>query len=164
LELDSFWRVVARARADAGEDAALVAGRVMELLVQESIDTIVDFDRTLYQVLARASTGGLWAASAIINYGASDDGFERFRAWLVTQGESVFDLALDDPDSLVDVVDVDGTAECEEMLYVAQYAYERRTGREMPDPQRKYALNDVALFSEDQLSGVCPRLWAKFSA
>jgi Protein of unknown function (DUF4240) len=163
LELDTFWRFIARARSDAGDDAAEIAGRVMELLVQESIDTIVDFDRALYRVLARAHTRGLWAAYAIINYGASDSGFEHFKAWLVAQGESVFDTALEDPDSLVTTMDVDGTAECEEMLYVAQYAYERRTGREIPIPQRRYALNDVALFSEDQLPGVCPRLWAKFS-
>jgi hypothetical protein len=163
LELDTFWRFIARARGDAGDDAADVAARVTELLVQESIETIVEFDRALYRVLARAHTRGLWAASAIINFGASDSGFEYFRGWLVTLGESVFDTALEDPDSLVTIVDLDGTAESEEMLYVAQNAYERRTGREIPVPQRRYALNDVALLSEDQLPSVCPRLWAKFS-
>jgi hypothetical protein len=42
----------------------------------------------------------LWGAAYIMNGGYSDDAFDYFRGWLISQGKKVFDEALDNPDSL----------------------------------------------------------------
>jgi len=76
----------------------------------------------------------------------------------------VYDAALANADSLAEIVDLDETAECESMLYVAQYAYERRMGREMPTRSRRPPPRDVTLLRESELPRLCPKLWAKFSA
>jgi hypothetical protein len=152
------------ARAEADGDVDREAGIVMELLVEQAIETIIAFDRILYELIARAYTRELWAAAYIINYGASDDGFEYFLGWLIAQGESVYDEALQDADSLADLAEPDSASECEAMLYVAQYAYERRTGREMPTSHRRRPARDVTSNTDDQVPNICPRLWTKFSA
>ena len=71
------------------------------------------------------------------NGGASDDGFQYFRAWLVSRGQSVFEQALKDPAGLETFVPNDSTwlAEFEEMLYLPVYALEQKTGEEVPLPE-----------------------------
>jgi len=79
--------------------------------------------------------------------GCSDDSFDYFRGWLIAQGKDVYLAALHDPDSLADVETVKRFAQevkesggmmplkgyyeepCfEEILAVANYAYQRKTG------------------------------------
>lgn len=45
----------------------------------------------------------IWAAASTMAGGCSDDAFSDFRSWLVLQGSTVFNRALRDPDTLVDV-------------------------------------------------------------
>jgi hypothetical protein len=163
MDLSSFWRVIALAHAEAEGDSDRTAGIVTEILVEQSIETIVAFDRALYEIIARAYTPELWAAAYIVNYGATDERFEYFVGWLITQGQDVYEAALHEADSLADIVDTEGAYECESMLYVAQYAFERRAGREMPAHQRRIPRRDVTLLDEHLLPTLCPRLWAKFS-
>jgi hypothetical protein len=164
VDRETVWRVIAYARAESNDEVDRTAGIVTELLVEQSIDTIMSFDRVLFDLVARAYIPGLWAAAYIINYGTSDAGFEYFTGWLIARGQEIYEGALDDADSLADVVDLDDTAECESMLYVAQYAYERRMGREIPTRHRRTPPRDVTLLREAELPQLCPRLWAKFSA
>jgi hypothetical protein len=66
-----------------------------------------------------------WAAAYVVNGGASEDGFDYFLGWLMAQGRARWEATLADPDSLADVVDVDGgDLDGEEMLCVAQAAAE----------------------------------------
>ncbi len=158
-----MWRVIAFARAESGDQVDRTAGIVTELLVEQSVNTIVAFDRELFDLVAQAYQPKLWAAAYIINYGTSDAGFEYFAGWLIAKGEDVYEAAVADADSLADVIDLDDSAECESMLYVAQYAYERRMGREMPTRHRRSPPRDATLLDDSELPLLCPRLWAKFS-
>jgi Protein of unknown function (DUF4240) len=75
----------------------------------------------------------LWGAAELLNGGASGDGFEYFRAWLIAQGRAVYEAAMRDPDSLAEhpaVRDQDpppGGFESEDMLDVVGRAYEFAT-------------------------------------
>jgi hypothetical protein len=75
----------------------------------------------------------LWAAGYLINGGCSDDGFDYFRGWLITQGRQIWEAAIADPDSLADVaLDADASCEAmaEDMLGAAMVAYGVVTGDE----------------------------------
>jgi hypothetical protein len=80
----------------------------------------------------------------VINGGASDDGFDYFRGWLIAQGRAVYEQALADPDSLAGlpaVVDACASGEDlwgEDILGVAWNAYQTATGSELP--QGAYSL------------------------
>ena len=81
---------------------------------------ILDF----YHDLAKREQ--LWAACAAIGDHYTDDGFEYFRAWLISKGHDVYRNALQDPDTLAEISIPKNSAEFESFWYVANYAYDRK--------------------------------------
>ncbi len=69
-----------------------------------SLDDIVAFDGEFQRMLRAAYSWELWGAAYVVNGGASDDGFEYFRRWLIAQGERAYRKVLSDPDALGDLV------------------------------------------------------------
>lgn len=139
MDRNEFWSVIERARADSGSDVAdEIVARAVQLLTAFPPEQIAMAAQALWDLMADSYRGDLWAAAHLINSGASDDGFEYFRGWLITQGREVFERAVADPDSLADVPAVQDTAaepgdlECEEALGIAWDAYLKATGRELP--------------------------------
>ena len=61
----------------------------------------------MHDLLDKAYVATLWDAADIIGCGCSDDGFWDFRGWLIAQGQKVYENALSDPESLLDLIDVD---------------------------------------------------------
>ncbi|MGP4030101.1 DUF4240 domain-containing protein [Actinomadura sp. 3N407] len=140
MKRDQFWTFIddARNAAEDANDADSVATSAIEIMTGWSADAIARVEQPLWDVLAESYRGDLWGAAYLINGGASDDGFEYFRGWLVSQGRAVYEAALTDPDSLATVPtvleaasaghDLDGEA----ILSIAWHAYQQKTGEELP--------------------------------
>ncbi|MFI5608773.1 DUF4240 domain-containing protein [Amycolatopsis sp. NPDC051903] len=130
LAATRFWQLIDSARTSGGSAAELLAGRPR--------DEIVAAQRTLDELLATSHRSTLWAAAHLVNGGCSDDGFDYFRGWLLTQGRTAFEAAVADPDSLADVAAVRAAAadgaelECEDVLYLATTAHLTATGEPLP--------------------------------
>lgn len=116
-------------------------------------------------------TWDLWGAAYVANGGASDDGFEYFRCWLISKGRRVFEQILRDPDSLADFIaeGETGDFEFEEFAYVARNAWSKKTGNdwnEMPVVANMIYNADPkgTPFSEDpnELRRRFPKLWRRF--
>ena len=73
----------------------------------------------------------LWGAAYLLNGGCSDDCFEYFRGWLITQGRAVYEAVLADPDSLADVDNLTDV-ECEQATHMTADAYRMATGFDPP--------------------------------
>jgi hypothetical protein len=116
--------------------------------------------------MARAYTWDLWAAAYVINGGCSDDGFEYFRAWLISRGSDTFEKALADPDSLASLRGLEpDECELESLLYVAAEAYEEAAESELPESKVKRPSKPAGKrWSEegDDLAKRVPKLWKKF--
>jgi hypothetical protein len=136
VDRDGFWELVESARAEVDDTVADpdgVADSLTKALGQLAVEEIAGFGVELERLQADSYRQDLWGAAYLINSGASDDGFDYFRGWLVAQGQEVWDAALADADSLADVVDEDLSEEFEGfngegMLSVALNAYESATG------------------------------------
>src|SRR5207302_834066 len=125
----TFWSLIEAAKKESGGDVEEQAGVVARKLAQYTAEEIVEFDKILDKQMASSYTRELWAACYILNGGCSDDGFDYFRGWLISQGEVVFNYALQDPQSLADIdLPEDDNLEGESILYAAWTAYEERTG------------------------------------
>ncbi|OLZ67365.1 hypothetical protein AVW11_14230 [Streptomyces amritsarensis] len=178
MDKQTFWQLIETARTDAaagaGEVEDAVAQRAAELLAARPHAEIAAAQQVLWDLLAESYRSPLWAAAYVINGGCSDDGFDYFRGWLLTQGRAVFDAALADPDSLAEHPAVrEAAAEGlelwdEEALSIAWSAYESATGRELPaesftisypplDPSWDFDFDDAA-----ELASRLPRLSALF--
>jgi hypothetical protein len=171
----AFWSVIERARAhDLGFEHT--AERVYEILAEGPVEAIVAYDQGFARLQARSYTWALWGAAYLINGGCSDDGFEYFRGWLLTQGQAVFEAALADPDSLAGLFDRatsspgfegegdEDEVECEEMLYVAGRAYEALTGETLDGATLAYSdLGEGWDFDDaEPMRPRYPKLWARF--
>ncbi len=138
MERQEFWKLIEDARTRAAGDAYAVAGHAVEILAALSGARIVAAAQPFWDLMADSYRGDLWAAAYLINGGASDDGFEYFRGWLIAQGRDAFERAVADPDTLADLPDVRATAagqeelECEEVLAIAWNAHLRATGEQLP--------------------------------
>lgn len=115
-----------------------VADALTKALGAAQAEEIAAFGVEFARLQVESYRWDLWAAAYLINGGASDDGFEYFRGWLMTQGRQVFEQTVEDPDSLADVPAVRRAAEegedleCEDILHVIYAAYEDLTGEGLP--------------------------------
>jgi hypothetical protein len=138
VDRQELWAVIEDARADASGGADVVAARAASLLAPLSAEQIVAAAQLLWNLMADSYRGDLWAAAYLINGGASDDGFEYFRGWLIAQGREAFNSAVADPDSLATLPAVQAAAakgevlEGEPVLGIAWDAYLTATGQRLP--------------------------------
>lgn len=99
-----------------------------------------------------------------MNGGCSDDGFEYFRAWLISRGKKVYEKAMADPDTLAEVCDPESDChELEEFMGLADEAYRARTGQDMPTRDRKFPELAGRDWDEDSLESLYPRISARLS-
>lgn len=138
MDRDRFWAFVEEARGgveDSVADPDGVAEQLTEAVAGLPPEEIVGFGVELERLQVEAYRQDLWGAAYLINGGASDDGFDYFRGWLVAQGRETWEAALADPDSLADVVDEEPDEgfegfDGEAMLSVGVDAYESAAGDE----------------------------------
>lgn len=175
---NGFWPLIEGARSASGGHCARQVDALAQALRGHSPQEILDFRKILGELLDRAYRYELWAAAYLINGGCSDDGLVYFLGWLIAQGRDVYQAALEDPDSLVShplVASLDaryGSLWCEQLLSVADRAYETVTGHEPPaEPNAEVAAADDSArpIGEDfdfddpeQMRRRYPRLWARF--
>lgn len=168
MDKQTFWKLIETARAEAARAAADdVAARAARLLAGRPAAEIAAAQQVLWDLLAESYRAPLWAAAYVINGGCSDDGFDYFRGWLLTQGEEAFAAALRDPDSLAaHPVVREAAAEGlelwdEEALSIAWRAYESATGSELPADSftiRYPPLDPSWDFDFDDTAETAPRL------
>lgn len=147
MDADEFWQLIDKTLETGGGDVSKQADLLVEILVKRSVDEIFAYEKIMDDLLDKAYDGALWDAADIIGCGCSDDGFLDFRAWLISNGQEVYEKALVDPESLVDIIDVDDDGKQGALIYVAMTAYEKKTGQDMPPK------NYTTRFHYSQLSG-----------
>ena len=99
MDLDAFWRIVDGARSNASCDEDFLQ-RIEAHLWELEPDELMEFERQFEKTHTEACSWNLWGAAYLMKGGCSDDGFDYFRAWLMTQGRRTFEKAVKDPDTL----------------------------------------------------------------
>ncbi len=166
---DRFWDIVAQT-VRFKDDAAAQAGVLEKVLGPLPDNEIAGFDAQFVAQKRRAYRWDLWGADFVIHGGASDDAFDYFRSWLISQGKAVFDQTLSDPDSLADFISPGRTdpLENEEFGHVASRLWRHQTGLRLgrlpSDQLVQEDAPDGEPFEEeeDYLAKRYPKLWARF--
>jgi len=168
---DLFWEIIEKTKADDPQDQL---DNLVNLLSTMTADDIFGFDYRLDKFLETSYSSDLWAAAYIICGGCSDDSFDYFRAWLISKGRTVFEAAVENPDSLIDfLADADESdfPENEEILYAALDAYEEVTGKDdfydvLDTFDDNFSILEIELtWDEDDpksLEAVCPKLFERY--
>jgi Protein of unknown function (DUF4240) len=179
MKEDQFWTIIEAAKLESEGDAeAQLEAMQTELNALEPAD-IMEFQRLFDQFHRVSYRADLWGAAYIMNGGASDDGFDYFRGWLIAQGKKVFEAALESPDSLSDVVPDDAEAdfgfENEDILNLGTRAWVEKTGldadafyQRLGPPERLPALGEFEWgdgegdIDKQKGEKQYPKLWKKF--
>jgi Protein of unknown function (DUF4240) len=132
MDTELFWNLIEQAYDASKGNLTEQIELLTDWLAQRSVDDIADYKGILDNMMDDAYDAGLWDAAIIINCGCSEDGFCDFRGWLIAHGRAVYEKARVDPEILVDLVAMDEWADDELFLYVPEYAYERKTGEDLP--------------------------------
>jgi hypothetical protein len=172
MDIERFWKIIESSRHGLKQDRAdgnmeRQLKELRGLLLEVPPEEIVDFRDHLLERMHAAFQWDLWGAAYIIGSGCSDDGFTDFRGWLISMGQGIFERALADAESLVDVADAPGVEDVffEEFLNVPAHAYEEATGREIPEYIGNFPSEPTGMkWSEegDELERRFPRLWKKY--
>ena len=159
---NQFWNIIEHAKQRHPDDSEAQANAVCDSLKELPADEIIAFDKIYDEFRFNAYSWDLWGAAFAINGGCSDDGFEYFRAWLISRGREVYERALADPDSLADEFDPSSDEhELESLFYAPLYAYEASVGEPMPQRERNFPELKGKEWDESDLDARYPRITAK---
>lgn len=156
-----FWDIIEQAKttADGREDRPEALKNILALLSEEKI---IKFRDLYYQKLVELYRWDLWGAAFAINGGCSDDGFEYWRDFLISEGEEVCTNALKSPESLADLENIED-AELEEYRYAIEDAYNAVTGSDFPEFTIHPPGDPVGdEWEEEDLPRLYPKLTAKY--
>jgi hypothetical protein len=163
MSRDEFWRLIDWSRTNTnGCDGQVEL--LTERLASFEPDEILSFDHHCTTLRYLAYRHDLWAVAYIMNGGCSDDGFDYFRGWLITQGKELFEAMLQSPENaaLAIIAVPEEGLECEGILSVAWDAYERKMGQTMPPSRKPCPQIEGMEWQEEDLEKLYPRLWSRF--
>lgn len=173
LAEDKYWNIINESqKVDGAQDRQLqfLKQKISQLNPIEIIGFKLRTDYLLYQ----SYTSEMWCAAHIMNGGCSDDGFEYFRNWIISQGKSAYYIALNNPDDLIQFYDPSlEFYRFEELMYVALDVFLAKTNKNMYDyiDDAHFKTNEAHYpnlnfnWSEEnkvQIKTLCPKLYDRF--
>lgn len=162
LPEEKFWEIV-----DKSNNGTELSGLLSEL----SDDEMIGFNYWWTYFAYKLYRQDLWAVAYVVRGGCSDDSFEYFRFWLLTQGRKIVYDALENADSLCDVFNPDEEPQNEEVNYTVYEAIENRNSKnpgflEKLNQYELPPLSDIEFeWEEDDdesIRAVCPRTYDRY--
>lgn len=171
-----FWYIIKEAKESTPNGEALAAYITGELS-KRNIESILGFDYWFTKFYYHSYTPNLWCAAYVAKGECDDDGFDYFRAWLIGQGQQVYEAAISDPDSLADALETTRDKEItsnEALLIAAARAYEAKTGKNieafyevLDDYETDFGSFRTLKFNwqpndPGSMKNVCPKVFERF--
>lgn len=176
MDENRFWSIVDTSREQARKMEKRPGQDFLDLHEQTLADAlrqlqpadIAGFNTRFWTYHGMAYRWDLWAIAYWMHGGCGDDGFIDFRSCLISLGKQRFLQALDDPDSLAEIIDRPDTPymQAEGFQYVASKVYREKTGQEAPLDDIKSASDEPAgeqfdFDDEEEMRERFPRLLDK---
>lgn|GEM_PF-638797 len=159
---DLFWRMIDLSRRGIEEDEEQLDRLILFLEQLEEAD-LVTWHGILLTTLDRAYRWDLWGVAYLALGGCSDDEFEYFRAWLITQGRKYFEASLVKPSHAARRIAPGDQPTSEGLLSLADSIHRSRTGRVLPQPTTVEQKQPAGLeWAEEDLPRLFPRLARKY--
>jgi len=174
-----FWNLVEQSKAFEESRVEWLT----EVLSKKAENEILDYEFIFQSYMNESYQSRLWGAAYIIMGGCSDDSFDYFRGWLISQGQEVFKETLKNPEFLAKYISDEnlgdeGVPEFEDFLNIGFDAFTiKKDGDieewdgdlydEMQDllADKELEFNSDIEFDwedEDDLAEMFPILWERF--
>lgn len=167
LDEKKFWAIIKSLKASSRGDRDAFLELLEERVSEWEGHNLCALQARIDDLMTRAYTWDLWGAAFIMNGGCSDDGFEHWRAWLISQGREVYEAALTDAETLASRKLAFGEPEdyfFEDLLMLPARVLESTTGEQVDlPPRRESGRPRGRRWTEAQLPKRFPKLWRKFA-
>ena len=124
-----FWNIIGKAK-DA-KNVAEINAIIFRELNQLTVEELVLYSNIFYVLFDKAYTWNLWNAAYIIHGGCGDDAFMDFRKSLITLGKETYKKALENPDFLATIKNLEDKLYNETFDYIPGKIYKQKTGKEI---------------------------------
>ncbi len=165
MDENTFWRIIKTSKSNSSGNYERQQTELNKELSKHSALEVLEFDNRFRTLRGQAYTWDLWAAAYIMNGGCSDDCFSDFRGWLIGQGKEIFENAMQNPETLVQLEHDMDNDDWEGLSYVPRDVYEKKTGgNEMPNGIKENfeIIGEEWEEDDDVLKAKYPKLHAKW--
>ncbi|WP_423800886.1 DUF4240 domain-containing protein [Neobacillus sp. SAB-20_R2A] len=174
-----FWNLIEQSKTFKEDQVQWLT----EALCNKEDSEIPDYEFIFRSYMNESYQSRLWGAAYLIMGGCSDDAFDYFRGWLISQGRFVFEQTLENPEFLANYISdenlgEEGVPENEEFLNIGFDAYTLKKDGDPEDwdgdlydemldllDERGLDQNRDIEFDwedEDDLMEMFPQLWERF--
>lgn len=163
METDKFWRIIETSKSKSLGDYEKQQSELKKELTKLTANEVLEFDNKFRTLKGEIYNWDFWAAAYIINGGCSDDCFSDFRGWLIGQGQSIYENAIQNIETLTELKETNN-GDWEGLSYIATDVYEKKTGNDMPQGiQENFEITGEE-WEEDEndLKNRFPKLYTKF--
>ncbi|MCJ8332322.1 MAG: DUF4240 domain-containing protein [Lentisphaeria bacterium] len=107
MDEEIFWDLIEESLQSVNnvEEKDAQLDHLIENLEKLSKDSILEFQRIMYQKFHALYSWDLYAAHSLLFGTSSDDNFQDFRAWIISCGKKYYQAALSDPELLSGLLD-----------------------------------------------------------
>ena len=162
---ESFWNYVSEAQNNTKNGSEML-NYLTEKLSKETDETIFSFGIIIDELMLESYNEKLWCASYLINGEDSEEFFDFFRLWLISQGKDVYEEILKNPDNLIKYVktpEEDGFAsdlyENEDLITNIRGPYQDKLNYQDEDyPKLKFSWNKKV---PNSMKKECPKLFGR---
>ena len=163
MESEKFWKIIEITKSESSGDYEKQQSLLERELLKLTAKEVLEFDNKFRTLRGEIYTWDFWAAAYIINGGCSDDCFSDFRGWLIGQGKSIFNNAIQNIETLSELKETND-GDWEGLSYIPTDIYEKKTGNDMPKGiQENFEITGEE-WEEDEndLKNRFPKLYTKF--
>lgn len=163
MESKKFWKIIENTKSESSGDYEKQQSLLERELLKLTAKEVLEFDNKFRTLRGKIYTWDFWAAAYIINGGCSDDCFSDFRGWLIGQGKSIFESAVQNIETLSELKETND-GDWEGLSYISTDIYEKKTGNDMPNEiQENFEIiGEEWAEDENELKNRFPKLYAKF--
>jgi hypothetical protein len=163
METETFWKIIETTKSKSFGDYEKQQSELEKELLKLTAKEVLEFDNKFRTLKGEIYNWNFWAAAYIINGGCSDDCFSDFRGWLIGQGKSIFNNAIQNIETLSELKETND-GDWEGLSYIPTDIYEKKTGNDMPQGiQENFEITGEE-WEEDEnnLKNRFPKLYTKF--
>jgi hypothetical protein len=178
MDTPKFWQLIDLTRVLSGGDVQKQAKLLVEQLTVMPISEIIDYQRIFDKLDRTAIRHDLREIGDLIHGGMGDSGFKDFIGWLISQGQEIYEHALLDPETLVEIVSEEArqSTYAEEIRYAGVHAYQIKTGQDdafvpisyddIPEDMGESLWDSVTSVEEHdrRVKEKFPKAWAKYKS
>lgn len=170
LKADKYWLIIGRSlrKTKSMEEQRV---KLIKLVSKLKCEEMIGFHLRTVQLLKDSYHEDLLCAAHLIEGGCYAKAFEFFRCWLISRGQRVYEKALQNPDSLLAILDDVEDHSFETFYYVPEEAFMLSTGKSIYDymsaEARDASVEELHLSwsanDPDSMRHICPGLFRKYA-